>query len=297
MFPAVLFPTSLFPTSLFPGAGKSTSTTPSLTLSPSTAVAVDGSSTISLTGTLAGVSGTLAATVTGGGTLSTATPTSGVAFTYTPPAIGSGVATVTLSAVGVIGLTNPTPQTCTITYGPNMTYTFRDAFAVGSGTAGLALVAQLADDTGTDVGSPLSGTFADFGGGAYSFACPLAITAAGQIRYYVSGTPGTNLALSTVTPLRDSPGVTTTVAAILAAQCVGIVVTVNSPTSLTCSGITIPVGNLNNLGCVLNDGITGAFKAGSLMGPASVSGSNVLLTLLTPGFATVAVGDQVEIRF
>ena len=90
------------------------SSSPTLTLSPTTATAVDGVSTVSLVPTLTNSTASITKSVSGGGTLSGgSSATSGSAFTYTPPATGSGNATVTVNDP-----TDGLSATCTIAYGP-----------------------------------------------------------------------------------------------------------------------------------------------------------------------------------
>lgn len=180
------------------------------------------------------------------------------------------------------------------------TYTYRDAFNLISGSGGLSLVAVLTDDAGADVGGPLAATYADMGHGGYGFKTVLALATAGYIRHYVSGTPGVNVALSVVTPLADSPGVTAIVGAIASGQDGITVVNAESATSLVVSGLNVPVANMANslIDAILNDVNTGLYKGTARVSSAAVvpSSSNNRILLVPPGLPVCGTGDTIQLR-
>jgi hypothetical protein len=294
MFPSVLFPPSLFPGSLFPGAGKGIPA-PTLTITETSTSVFDGGVPVSLTATLSGVPGfiSLSATLQGGGTLSTAVPGNGVPFTYTPPLNGSGAAVITITGYSLTAV-------ATIWYGPAVGYVFRDTLPTPSGTTG-ALVAQFVGDDGVDVGPPLSGEFTSFGSALYGFAVTLPLAASGYIRYYAPGFSAVNLSLSTVTPVRDSPGVTAILGAILGSQNAVVVVSVGGATTLVISGLSpVLAPNLGSglIVAVLYDGQTGGPKGDAMVAgsAAIISSTNSTLSLESPGFTSVAAGDTIQLR-
>jgi len=82
-----------------------------------------------------------------------------------------------------------------------MAYTLDFSLALGSGKAGLTLVAQLVDSDGNNVGSAIMSGFTEIGNGNYLWHCETIPDGhRGGVKFYESGAPGTVLAFAAINP-------------------------------------------------------------------------------------------------